>query len=217
MSTTIASKEASSSSRERRKRKSDLLLIVAATVVCLVAGTVSWLVVQPGQDLLRPLAADLIIVILFGAACYEKLRRGNRKDRFRISVLVVSLAVVSMCWTYFGVLPASVSFDSSAAKAVLQEIAHKDVGCRLVKSGSVGLLTAPYSICRNTAPSGSMVMFAVNDLQRGYAYLSGRTNGVNWFPEECSRHLIGRWWAFYSDPLLVLDGCPFGYSAHGGG
>ena len=44
MSTTIASKEASSSSRERRKRKSDLLLIIAATVVCLVAGTVSWLV-----------------------------------------------------------------------------------------------------------------------------------------------------------------------------
>jgi hypothetical protein len=43
MSTTIASKEASSSSREQ-KRTSALLLIVAATVVCLVAGTVSWLV-----------------------------------------------------------------------------------------------------------------------------------------------------------------------------
>jgi hypothetical protein len=40
--------------------------------------------------------------------------------------------------------------------------------------------------------------------------------GAAAFPDECSRHLVGRWWMF------VGDGggggpCPFGYRFHGGG
>jgi hypothetical protein len=197
-------------------RKSKLLLIVATTAACLVAGTVSWLLVQPGEGLLWPLAMDLLIAALFGTAYREMLLRSGRAGRIRVMSMIVGLAVVSMLWTYFGVLPASVNFDSAAATVARTEVAQRAQGCRLVESGSVGLLGAPYKICTNISSAGSMVMFATPDLHRGYAYIVGQL-GSAWFPDQCARHLIGSWWAFFNVPATMVNGCPLGYSLHGGG
>ena len=217
MSARTASREERPSQSRLRNGKGKYAFVAATIAALLVTGSVSWRLVQPGETLLWPLAADLLISAFFSTACLVVLRRQNRRDgRDRVALTVVGLVVVSMLWTYFGVLPASVNFDSAAATVARHEVAQRTSGCRLVHKGSVGLLGAPYTICTNTAAGGSMVMFATPDLHRGYAYVSGRSS-LNWFPDQCVRHLIGSWWAFYNVPATTISGCPLGYSPHGGG
>ena len=202
-------------SGERPKQK--ILPIVATIGVCLVAGDCSWLIVKPGESLSWPIALDVIIFAFFGASCrLVSALRGTRFGRIGISSMFLGLGAVSLLWTYFGVLPASVSFDSGYASVARHEVAQMAKGCRLVKQGSIGMLQAPYKICTYVIPKSSMVEFATNGLDRGYAYVSGAISG-GWFADECARHLSGPWWAFASDQQAPITGCPFGYTFRPGG
>ena len=163
------------------------MFVTVQVAALLVSGAVSWRLVQPGETLLWPLAVDLLISAFFSAAYLAALQRQNRRNgRNRVAWTAAGLVLVSMLWTYFGVLPASVSLDSSAATVARREVTQEASGCRLVHEGSVGLLRAPYKICTDTGAGGSMVMFATPDLHRGYAYVTGRSS-LDWFPDQCAR------------------------------
>jgi hypothetical protein len=200
-----------------RQTPRQTLFIVATIGVCLIAGACSWLIVKPGESLLWPMAVDVIIFAFFGALCrLVSALRGTRFGRIRLSSIFLGLGAASPLWTYFGVLPASVGFDSAGASVARHEVAQLAQGCRLVKQGSIGMLQAPYKICTWVIPRSSMVEFATPDLNRGYAYVSGAI-GEGWFSDECARHLTGHWWAFASDQQAPITGCPFGYSLQPGG
>jgi hypothetical protein len=200
-----------------RQTQRQILPIVATICVCLIAGACSWLIAKPGESLLSPMAVDVIVFAFFGAVCrLVSALRGTRFGRIGRSSIFLGFGAASLLWTYFGVLPASVGFDSASANVARHEVAQATQGCRLVKQGSVGLLQSPYKICTEIIPRSSRVEFATPDLSRGYAYVTGAI-GEGWFPDECSRHLTGHWWAFASDLQAPVTGCPFGYSFHGGG
>jgi hypothetical protein len=201
----------------RRQTPHQLLPIVPMIVVCLVAGACSWLIEKPGESLLSPIEIDVIIFAFLGALCrFVSALRGTRFGRIGPSSFFLGLGAASLLWTYFGVLPASVGFNSAGASVARHEVAQKVAGCRLVEHGSIGMLQAPYKICTYVTPKSSMVEFATTGLDRGYAYVSG-TISEGWFADECSRHLTGPWWAFASDRQAPVTGCPFGYSFQPGG
>jgi hypothetical protein len=209
-----------------RQTEQKILPVVATIGVCLIAGACSWLIVKPGESLLWPMALDVIIFVFFGALCrLVSALRGTRFGRIGLSSMFLGLGAVSLLWTYFGVLPASVGFDSAGASVARHEVAqaaqvvvrrHSYARCRLVKHGSIGMLQAPSKICTYVIPKSSMVEFATVGLDRGYAYVSGAISG-GWFADECARHLTGHWWAFASDQQAPITGCPFGYSFRPGG
>lgn len=202
---------------EQRGLPRKLALYAALVVVALIAGVSSWLIVKPGNTLLWPMAVDAFIVTLFGVVCrFVLLPRSSRLIRNGYTIAFLGFGVASLLWTYFGVLPVSVAFDSSGAKIARLEVARGAQGCQLIEQGSVGLLRAPYKICTDVIPGASRVEFATPDLYRGYAYVTGRYGG-SWFPDQCARHVVGNWWAFFNDAASTVNGCPFGYSAHGGG
>ncbi len=209
-----------------RQTPRQILPIVATIGVCLIAGACSWLIVKPGESLLWPMAVDVIIFAFFGALCrLVSALRGTRFGRVGLSSIFLGLGAASLLWTYFGVLPASVGFNSAGASVARHEVAqaarvverhHSYARCRSVKQGSIGMLQAPYKICTHVIPRSSMVEFSTLSLNRGYAYVSG-TIGEGWFSDECARHLTGHWWAFASDQQAPVTGCPFGYSYRPGG
>jgi hypothetical protein len=112
----------------------------AATIaVCLIAGAFSWLNVKPGVSLLWPMAVDVIIFAFFGALCrLVSALRGTRFGRIGPSSIFVGLGIISLLWTYFGVLPASVGLDSASASVARHAVAQAAQGCQLVKHGSIG-------------------------------------------------------------------------------
>ena len=201
----------------KRRTPHRILPIVATLCLCLVAGACSWLIVKPGESLLGPMVIDVVIFVFAGAlyrlvSAFRQIRFG----RIGLSSIFLGFGAISLLWTYFGVLPASVSIDSTGSNIARHEVAQLAQGCQLVKRGSIGALQAPYKICTEVIQGSSRVEFASLDLNRGYAYVSGAI-GEGWFPDECSRHLTGHWWAFATDLQAPVTGCPFGYTFHSGG
>jgi hypothetical protein len=209
-----------------RQTPRQILPIVATIGVCLIAGTCNWLIEKPGESLLWPMAVDVIIFAFFGTLCrLVSALRGTRFGRIGLSSIFLGLGIASLLWTYFGVLAASVGFDSAGASVARHEVAqaarvverhHSYARCRSVKQGSIGMIQAPYKICTYVIPRSSMVEFATLSFNRGYAYVSGAI-GEGWFSDECTRHLTGHWWAFARDQQAPVTGCPFGYLFQPGG
>jgi len=178
----------------------------------MIAGTLSWLIVRPGDSLLPSLLADVAIFLVVGIA-HKGLRRlkNSRAGRPGGSYLIAVVCVVCMLWTYFGVLAASVTFDSAAVAAARHDIAIGASGCRLVQHGSVGFISAPYQMCTTLGAGSAIVEFTSNPNGAGYAYISG-ASGNSWFADGCARHLIANWWVYTP---LVGAGCPLGYGVQG--
>lgn len=217
MSTASISLQSPAEEPKSRRKSSALLGVVMTFIIDCIAGVVAWHLVSPGQTLIGPLL--IVAMILAGPTIgwWFYLRSlPTSKTRRALSTYVAILLALPLLWTYFGVLPASVGFDWSAATIAQAEISSSAGGCQVVTRGSIGLLRAPYKVCEINESSSSLVFFATLDGYRGYAYV-GRNQGLNWFPDECARHLEGHWWAYFSNPVAVVYGCPLGYSAHGGG
>src|SRR5271169_4483070 len=171
--------------------------------VCIdvVAGSVAWHLVGPGQSLLGPL---FIVVLILAAPSiwwwmYLRSLPAGRGRRV-LSVGVAILLSIPLLWTYFGVLPASVGLDASATRLAQSEIARSAQGCRVVTQGSIGLLRAPFELCDVREQASSLVFFSTLDRFRGYVYIQ-RNQNLNWFPDECARHLVGHWWTYFGDPV----------------
>lgn len=217
MSMPTVAEEIHASQKGRRTRRLKLASLPATICVDLVAGCVAWGLVRPGESLLWPTALVAFIAVLPLIAFYYSLKPlGGWKRHRRLSLSVAASCVIPILWSYFGVLPASVSWNSTAASWIHTSIQEGAQGCRVVSTGSVGFLSAPYKVCVNQDGSNSTVQFSTMDLSRGYAYVQGKTN-LNWFPDQCARELLlPHWWAFYN-PAQSANSCPFGFPAHGGG
>ena len=62
------------------------------------------------------MAVDVIIFAFFGTLCrLVSALRGTRFGRIGLSSIFLGLGIASLLWTYFGVLAASVGFDSAGA------------------------------------------------------------------------------------------------------
>ena len=217
MSTASISLESPAERPKSRKMVLALLGVVMTFIIDCVAGVVAWHLVNPGQTLLGPLLmVAMILTVPAIGWCFFLRSVPTTKRRQVLLASVAILLALPLLWTYFGVLPASVGLDRTAATFAQREISGSAGGCQVVASGSIGLLRAPYKVCEINESASSLVIFSTLDDYRGYAYVE-RHQEMNWFPDECARHLVGHWWAYFSNPVAVVSGCPFGYSAHGGG
>jgi hypothetical protein len=189
--------------------------LVVELVALLSAGTVSWLIVRPGKSLLLPIAADVLIFVIVGVSRHWiRPMQGRRLNSRGSSWSIAAICIVSVFWTYFGVLAASVVFDSAAASAARHEVAISASGCQPVEHGSVGFINAPYVICTHEFSGASIVEFTKAPyVDGGYYYVTGQSKG-SWDPDGCARHLFGNWWAY---AIAVNSGCPLGYGMQGGG
>ena len=154
---------------------------VAATIlVDAVAGFLGWELVQPGETLIGPVSLVALIMALTGTAwSYAlKLVGGWRSHRW-LWFSVVALCLVPLLWTYFGILPSSLRWDTTGPATVQQILTSATLGCREVDTGSVGLLNAPYEVCATTTSVGYDIEFETLDQTRGYAYIQhGQTRRV---------------------------------------
>lgn len=217
MSTPSVVEEVHTSPGSGRTHRLKTASFAATVCVDLVAGYVAWQLVRPGESLLWPATLVALIMVAPATAWYCSLKSigGWRRHR-SLSLAVAVSCVVPVLWSYFGVLPASVIWDATAANWIQTSIQEGAQGCRVVSAGSVGFLSAPYKVCVTYDGTNYMVRFSTVDLSRGYAYVQGKTN-LNWFPDQCARELLlPHWWAFYN-PAQTANGCPVGFWAHGGG
>ena len=192
---------------------------LAGTVcVDLIAGFVAWRLVRPGESLLWPTALVALIVVPAATAWFLIVRsRGGWRGHRPLALSVAALCLLPILWSSFGVLPASVNWDATAARAIRAAAGGGPDGCRVVATGAVGLLTAPYKICVTRDGANFMVRFSTVDSTRGYAYLQSKRD-LSWFPDQCATQLLlPHWWAFYSNSGQAGNGCPFGYWPRGGG
>lgn len=191
-------------------------LLVATVCVDVLVGFIAWQLVRPGESLLWPTALVALIMaapVIVWSRVIKSI--GGWRSCRSLSASVVGLCIVPILWSYFGVLPASVTWDSTATGAISAAIDGGGDGCHVVSYGSVGLLDAPYTVCISRNDGNYIVRFSTVDLKRGYAYVVGKSD-LNWFPDQCARQLLSHWWAFYSNSIQTVN-CPFGYAAHGGG
>ena len=182
-------------------------------VICLLAGLLGWLLVRPGQSVIVPTAEVAVLVIVLSVIGMAVLSFTDNRQLHRLFVgLFAILGPLAIAWTFFGVLPASVIWNSYGSQ--LAATAGSSSPCRQVSSGSVGLIDAPYNVCINTFKGGTGITFVAADGKSGYVYLTA-TSSSGWFPDECHRHLVGNWWAFGASD--GIGNCPFGYQFQGGG
>lgn len=220
--------------RDRRR-------LVAASALALalgaVLGTVGWEMQDPGSQLLiEALVVAGIGLGICGLAwvvgCFTPARRGL----WLFAVLGACASLAASIWTFEFALPASLAWDASATRAALSALvaAHRAPKgpdgepvepCVGVSAGGVGPLAAPYRVCPTLLTHGryDVTFYAATASggvalpTRGLAFTNLRPPPAsNPFPDECSRHLTGAWWAF--EQTVDRPGtCPFGYQFHGGG
>lgn len=192
-----------------------LLVVTIPVATSVLAGLLGWLLVRPGSSVLVPTAEVAVLAILPFVIGMAALSFSDNRQLHRLFIgLFGVLGPMAIAWTFFGVLPASVIWNSSGPQLAATATTGSNGGCRLVTSGSIGLIDAPYNVCVTTFNGGTGVRFAAADGKSGYVYLTA-TSSSGWFPDECSRHLIGKWWMFGSSD--GIGDCPFGYQFHGGG
>jgi hypothetical protein len=105
---------------------------------------------------------------------------------------------------------------SPDARAVLERVAASPKNangvpanpCAVVDQGGVGPMQAPFSECAGSTPYGDFVRFTT--LSRPFRGLGYTDLGAATFPDECSRHLTGKWWMFVVDSN-GMGNCPTGY------
>jgi hypothetical protein len=192
-----------------------LLVVTVPIAVSIVAGLLGWLLVRPGSSPITPTGEVAALVILPFALGMAVLSFSDNRQLHRLFLgLFAVLGPLAIVWTFFGVLPASVVWDSSGPRLAATALQGSNGPCHVVTSGSVGLIGAPYNECIATFNGATAVRFATADGKSGYVYLTAASSS-GWFPDECIRHLIGNWWTFGSSD--GIGDCPFGYQFHGGG
>lgn len=105
---------------------------------------------------------------------------------------------------------------TEVSKTILFEINNREglavfPGCRLVRSGDIGPLRAPYKECPVVTKSGEYVNYVPLNSPIGYE-LSYTTHASLDFEDHCVQHLTGNWWASQRSNLLdPAAPCPSGW------
>ena len=196
-----------------------MLAVAAAVLLGVFEGFVGFVCVAPGSSLATTCALVTAIGLIgLGLGWVVFVWRKGQRSAFRVfAVSTVVLSAVAVWWTWAFALPAAVQWDTSAtprAQAALRGIGDDKSVCTDVRSGSIGPLPAPYQRCAINGPPGSTVEYLVLSGDqplspyRGLIYSDAPETT---FSDECTRHLVGAWYAFTSDPAGLI-----GYSCRGG-
>jgi hypothetical protein len=115
------------------------------------------------------------------------------------------------------------SAPTRSTKAILFRLNHGDLGetvpvhpCRLVRSGGIGPLNAPYKVCAISTAEGHFVNFIAigRTPEQGITYTD---RGPATFLDECYMHITGRWWEFRAADLSNPSApCSGPWHFHGG-
>lgn len=178
-----------------------------------------WILPSPGGSVVVP------TLVTFGIGCVAGLALWIATGSRAIPITAVTITLVASVWTFQFSLAASVAWGSNATAQAQEALARVKSGprsavgiplhpCSISKTGSVGKLDAPYRQCAVSTPEGHFVTFTPEGQPtRGLAYTDV---GPGTFPDQCTRHLIGKWWMF-TGSSDGMGGCPIGYQFHGGG
>lgn len=114
------------------------------------------------------------------------------------------------------------SAATHTAEATLHNLSHGDLtatgaaSCSTVRTGHIGPLAAPYSVCPRSTAEGHFVNFTAIGVSPKYG-ISFTDRGPETFLDECYVHLLGQWWEFRAANLSnPADPCPGGWTFHGG-
>lgn len=202
--------------RRRHQRMLNGVLLVS---VAFVLGYLGWVLPSAGGSLAIP------TLIVFGTGCVIAVAWWICFRSWAVVVSVVAITIAASVWTFAFSLPASLAWGSDATAQAQAVLARLDASpektngvvplqpCSRIETGRVGPIEAPYRQCAFFTPEGHSVIFtAVGQTTRGlvYAETGAATGG-----DDCSRHLLGKWWMFTAETSGTGD-CPIGYQFHGG-
>jgi hypothetical protein len=201
------------------------LALVLAILIGFGLGMAGWILPSYGGSLVVPTAIVFGIgaaVALVGAIL-AVIRPGPVRGSLAFSLAVAVFTLLASFWTFVFALPASLEWDSGATHAAQLTLTHVALKakngvaplqpCDVVTHGSVGSLRAPYRECAIYTPEGHFVTYAsMSTSHQGLAYTD---RGAATFEDQCSRHLVGKWWMFTPDEGGT-GSCPLGYDFHGG-
>jgi hypothetical protein len=202
-----------------RSRGPAMLAGAAAVVFGVFEGFVGFVCAAPGSSLATTCALVAALGLVGLGLGWAVLWRRGHRDGFRVfAVGTVALSIAAVWWTWAFALPAALQWDTSAtprAQTALRGIGDDKSVCTNVLSGSIGPLAAPYQQCAINGPPGSTVEYLVLSGDRPlspYRGLIFSEAPESTFSDECTRHLVGDWYAFSGDPAGLI-----GYSCRGGG
>jgi hypothetical protein len=161
-------------------------------------------------------------LIVFGIGCAIAIAWWIGFRDWAVVASVIAITIGASIWTFAFSVPASVTWGSSAtlqAQSAISRLGSSPTQaygdrCSNIETGAVGPIDAPYRQCTGFTPSGGYVIFtAASQTTRGLVYAD--RGGVT-FGNECSRHLVGKWWMFTAE-TSGEGACPIGYQFQGSG
>jgi hypothetical protein len=196
--------------RHQHQRALNAVLLFTVTINL---GYLGWVLPSVGGSLAIP------TLIVLGIGCAIAVGWWISFRDWAVVIAVIAITIGASVWTFAFSLPTSLAWDSGATVQVQRAVALTNAGpkrngipqqpCTNILTGHIGALGAPYSVC---VDSPSLVTFtSMTRPFRGYSY----TDQGAAFPDECSKHLFGKWWMFVADVSGIGD-CPIGYQFHGG-
>jgi hypothetical protein len=200
-----------------RLQLSRTVVTAVVALVTFVLGYLGWVLPSPGRSVIIP------TLIVAGIGCAVGLMFWIITGDGTGTIALVAVAAVASVWTWSFSLPASLTWASNAthqAQSALSRLASTSTGdhgqqCADIRTGQLGPMRAPYRQCAGFTMSGDYVVFtAAGQTTRGLAYTD---RGGATFEDECSRHLVGKWWMFTAETSQTSGDCPIGYQFHGGG
>ena len=196
-----------------------LLLIAGALVFGAVDGYLAYITESPGTSLAGHCLLVASIAVVVAAVGWRLLRSKNHKIRLVFAVSFLAAGFLATWWAWSFAMPAAMSWDSSATPRALGAL--KGIGvdrsvCVNVTSGSIGPLHAPYRQCAVIGGTGSLVEFTAQSQGNKadvspYRGLIFSDQPESTFSDECTRHLVGEWYAYTADPSGMT-----GYTCHQG-
>jgi hypothetical protein len=197
-------------------------VVVGALLVLMafVLGYLGWVLPSAGGSLVVP------TLIVFGIGCVFVVALAFLTGSLGVALMAMGVVAVASLWTFSFSIPASLTWGSGAtshAEAALAQLSsspqtikgvYPPHPCSIVRTGTVGPIDAPYRMCSVFTPEGHFVTFtSVGHSEQGLGYTDV---GASTFEDECSRHVVGKWWMFNAR-TNGLGSCPIGYQFHGGG
>jgi hypothetical protein len=203
--------------------------VLVAVTIGVGLGAVGTVLVTPGHSLAVPTAivagiGAAIVLVSWVVASF----RANRQAGWIFAVTVAVVTVLAIVWTFEFALPAAIEWSNATAQAqealnLLQHSSQKHDGtvrpqpCIVHATGSVGPLPAPYEECAIWTPVGQWVNFYPSnpDVHGGLVYTDNPSTS---FADQCTRHLVGKWWmiAPSTDSNGDPGSCFIGYRYVGG-
>ena len=149
-------------------------------------------------------------------------REPSRTYRRGRLLIVVGTTVIAVAGVIF-VIPLKMWVAEGAANRVAEQLIANAVNPVCTKSSSdldaVGLLMSAKEVCAYGSPDpsvpsvwfqGTYAPYTGIGIAKGLVYAP---SGLGQVGTICARHLVGSWWAYYSD--ADGQGCPIGYNSVG--